>query len=717
MKKGFKAIFPLVLGIFMLAQALPAQNNLILSGKIYNGVTKKPLDFATIIIFELQKKAYSQNDGSYSIEIPKAGAYTIGVTSPGLRPVKTQVHISQNTEKNFILQSIRLIGGEITISAERDVQKVSRQTMTVQDLKDTPATLGDPLNALTTLPGINRTFGFLGNLVIRALAGSQATSNYYLIDGLPMLYPQHFGAIHSVVSLDLIREIDLFASAHPVEYGHAIGAVISFNTIDKVKEEGGFVSMNLISSNIEYHQPFGDGGYVVIAGRLGYLTLLIPTILSWFNVEVPELPEYYDYQFKINYFLDKKGRHALTFLTLGATDQWKIATTDNASETDKNKAIDEGQDPFNFAWKFAIANSFHSMGLYYTYIPSRRFYFQQLLLASFNRYDTFIDNLNLPSQIRGIGLNSAQNIYGYKNKLKFEWWQNISELRAGLEYTLYDFNADVKSAIPTKNDFATLNVFSPGDFELYQTNFNLINQGFAAYLENKFTAGGLKIIPGVRWDFLKGKGSGIYNQKYISDSFQMAPTYNYHGLVAYEFPTETTLAVAGGYYNSYIQANPVWFQNEPETAAAYYIEPEKSIHRVVSLEQKLNLTTIRIEAFYNNLFNMMVLDQRDPNRLDKWGNPMITRNTGHGASKGIEFMVRRDRFQGRSGFYGWLSYAYTRADYNNGLPALNLTNQDLIKPDGTPGQYTPEELAKINQADNEQHANNFEIIHYVKLVA
>ncbi len=81
------------------------------------------------------------------------------------------------------LQPITIRGEGITITGTRDIQKVSRYTMTVKELKEVPGSFGDSVNALTSMPGVIRTDGPWGPMVIR---GANPIQNRYLIDDIPI---------------------------------------------------------------------------------------------------------------------------------------------------------------------------------------------------------------------------------------------------------------------------------------------------------------------------------------------------------------------------------------------------------------------------------------------------------------------------------------------------------------------------------------------------
>ena len=168
--KIFIVVFCVII-YFFLSFILPysaytqTEEALTLTGKVYNSVTKRPPDFATVIIVEAKVKAQTDIDGSYQITVPEPGEYTVIVRSSGLKMIKIKIDINRDMNYDFRLKPIRITGAALTITGERDIQKVSRRTMTVQELKETPASFGDSINALTSLPGVDRTNGFFGPLV------------------------------------------------------------------------------------------------------------------------------------------------------------------------------------------------------------------------------------------------------------------------------------------------------------------------------------------------------------------------------------------------------------------------------------------------------------------------------------------------------------------------------------------------------------------------
>ena len=160
-----------------------AGKKITLSGKVYNSTTKRPVDFARIVVMEAGVKAYTDNNGNFIVTVSKPGVYTVIVQSEQLQKIKIRINLKKNMKRNFYLQPLRIKGATLTIVGKRDIQKISRYTMSRKKLKEVPGSFGDSINALTSMPGVIRTRGFFGPLVIR---GANPIQNSYLIDGIPI---------------------------------------------------------------------------------------------------------------------------------------------------------------------------------------------------------------------------------------------------------------------------------------------------------------------------------------------------------------------------------------------------------------------------------------------------------------------------------------------------------------------------------------------------
>ena len=622
----------------------------VLSGKIYNSYTKGPVDFAVVAVEEARVKARTGGDGAYSLSLPGPGTYTVIVSSSGLRTISVRMAVNGPTTRDFVLSPAQVRGAALTITGERDIQKIARYTMTVREMKEVPASFGDSISALTALPGVIRTSGFFGPLVIR---GMDPTNNRYYIDDIPVYNPQHFGGIHSVISNDLMSEIDLYASAFPAQFGSGTGAVININTVDDVKDFGGVTEIGLISSNFLLKGPIapsvieGDEGerrtsrgYWIAAGRIGYLSLFVPTIYKLMTGDtLTSVPEYWDYQFKGKYFLN--SRHALTALVMGSKDYINfINESTPPDEVDPLLA--------NFQFKNDLIS--HSVGVYYTWQPNKRVKNTLLSYGSLNDSINYInvDDDRVAAAVKNINIVSKPYMYGLKEKFDIEWWKGVAKLRGAAELVLYRFMTDGNTFALTRTVDVYPDLTDDTLFRRVELGRTILNRTLSGYLENKFTFGKLTFVPGVRADYLDRSGD---------------TTVDPRGMLSYEFPTDTTVSVAAGRYSMFIQTNPFLFNYTPNIAAQEIYKPERAIHRAAGVEQRIGLFTLKIEGFYNTFRDLF---ENDP-VFDGTILVYEGRNVGRQKAYGAEVMLRLDREEGRGGPFGWVNYTYTQSKRKSGV--------------------------------------------------
>ncbi len=539
-------------------------------------------------------------------------------------------------------------GRKVVLKSEADKQTAGRVTLTGDQIKNTPATFGDALNALTSLAGISRTDALLGNLVIRG-AGNEA--NRFFVDGIPIPRPQHFGGLHSVLNNDIVKEANVYASAFPVTYGGATGAVLEFKTIDDVDKFGAVIDIGLVSANFLLKAPWPGGdnrpeGYWITAGRVGYLPLIIPPIYKAITGDTfIALPQYYDYQLKGKIVLDQKGEHGLTFLALGSYDIVEVLRSASSGESyfDSDlKYIKPGT-----AWEISA----HSQGLYYDYEPSRKMKNHVLL---FNTLVADRGSFNYETTDTSGYAKSQPNLAGIKNNFSIQWLEGSARLNLGLEYSLYYLAAS-------------------GNFLDYSSSVLVSGQGYitpkrqydnhsvhhvpSGYVENKFQFGSLRMVPGVRADYLP-----------VSRHLAIGP----RGLMGYDFSTGTTLEAAGGVYQSFAQVNMAHLDTYSSSFAVLSnssnLKPEEAVHRSLAVLQKYKLWDFKVEGYLNDIYRQIGA-YYGQSYTPEFGNRYATKNMG------AEFSVRKaSDGTGEHDFYGWASYTLSRSVTRDQLSEYDQTH-------------------------------------------
>ncbi len=576
-----------------------------------------------------------------------------------------------------------------------EIQSISRQTLTAQEMKEVPASFGDSVNALTSLPGVIReSGGIFGPLVIR---GMDSMTNKYFIDDIPIMDPLHFGGLHSVINTNIIKDMDLYSSAFPAEFGSATSAVLNISTIDEVNEFGGYFDISLLSvsslintpiyrdskGNPAFLQPEGEGeenaenaGYAIASGRYGYIGLAIKASELITGDDIPISPEYWDYQYKMKYRFNKV--HSASMLLFGHKDFIRILINDDL--------LDEGEDPLFMNAKMKYDSLSHSQGLYFDSDFSRDFsnrlmYFSTL--ADIHFYYDFTAK-GAASWAQDLGVHSRPWTFGLKDKTKIKWLEGHAELTTCAEYTLYYFTATGKTILPTEQD----DLFDPGDedsFISYKLDEKITNHMYGGYIENKFVYSGLTVLPGIRTDYLVRSGQATFDPRLTA---------------SYAFPSKTTLSAAGGHYSYFPQVNPwIFEENTDISALGDELKPEKAWHSVISVEQELGLYTLKIEGFNNYFYDQ---PEAYPH-YESDGTYLPGLCTGKARAYGFEIMLRKDSRANENGLFGWMSYTYTRSKQKTGLP----TEPGY---DGVPENGVGDEFGDTWTTSDYEQRHNFKMI-------
>ncbi len=664
-RKSFYAIIFLsfwLTSFFLVAPgAAPAQQQTLVQGTVINGVTRQPTEFAIVVLLEQKIKVYTDTQGRFKIAVPASAPrqQTLLVSSEGMRRFEKQIDIADQGNHEIVLEPVSVRGSALEVHDSRDIQKVSRHTMTVKQLKEVPASFGDAINALASLPGINRTNGFFGPLVVR---GSSFIGNNYFLDGIPIYDPMHFGGIHSVINNNMMEQIDMYASAFPVQFGSAYSSVIDIQTKEKVEKMSVIADISILSSSVLVERPFGvyepdalvkdeksrqnSKGYIIASGRYSYYSLFLPTIIDWITGDKPaSVPSYWDYQLKLKYFLAKN--HSLTLLLFGSGDKFEFIETDQIK-------VEEGQDPLLKGVEFNYEKSIHSQGLYYLYQPSSRF---SSKITLYNMLSQSYQYINFPGEsvaawAQNIYVDTRPDILGLKSQSKANFWEELFHLSWGVDYTYYYFSSKGKTARVNQ----TNTDFDIGDDDLYTEVFineSVSNHVVGAYLEGKIKYAGLEAVTGVRSDYLERARQATFDPR---------------GRISYEFPTGTTISLAGGHYSYFFQTNRFIFDTYADLAKlGKELQPEQAVHRVAGIEQQWGLYHIKIEGYYNTFSSLAV----EYTHTDSEGNTLAGLNSGQIRAGGFEIMLRKDLRENSNGLFGWISYTYTSSKYRSGLPTEN----------------------------------------------
>ena len=293
-----------------------------------------PVDGATVVI----------NDGDVYDETGKTGKIEfsdiatpnkVKVLAAGFETLIKQVP-QNRTKITLYLEPFVIEGEGLKVTAERLTEKTSKLTLSSAELIKAAGSGGDPLKAITTLPGIIATSEGSAEVYMR---GSNGNENITWVNNAPVGYLYHFGGFQSTINPALIEDINVFLGGFPVQYGDALGGVIDAKLRAPQNDRMRYkFDISTITSSFLVEGPAGKPGddSFFIAGRRSYLDLILsPSAATDFfaddNEDDPDqillVPRFYDFQALYRHQLDNGYLDSYVF---SASDELKMELRSSA---------------------------------------------------------------------------------------------------------------------------------------------------------------------------------------------------------------------------------------------------------------------------------------------------------------------------------------------------------------------------------------------------
>ncbi|MCB9267179.1 MAG: TonB-dependent receptor [Lewinellaceae bacterium] len=253
-----KNIFSLFLAILL---PFLSSGQSVLSGRIVDAETQKPLSFATLAVEGFSAGAYADEQGRFELEIPEQAPYTIIVQHIGYEMLKypvgkkvDQLHLELQSMP-IVIENILVQGSKVENAAQSDVilgfaRHVSHPKDVADLFKDTPGF------------GLVKRGGYAMDPVFRSFRNEQLNVQYD--GGVQVMHacPNRMDPITTHVAPEEVERIELIKGPFSVRYGQTMGGVLNIITQQPEPAES-FTIGGAVESGYEFN---GDS-------RLARLTL------------------------------------------------------------------------------------------------------------------------------------------------------------------------------------------------------------------------------------------------------------------------------------------------------------------------------------------------------------------------------------------------------------------------------------------------------------
>ena len=529
-----------------------------ISGIIVSKINQKPISSVSVRVIGTDIGTISGRDGKFILENVPTGIVSVRFSSVAYQ-LYVQTDVVVNSGKPTMLE-IELIEKVIEFEEtevrgsffpKRIESTTSSQTLNFEDIRRTPGAQEDVIRATALLPGVNVTAAGRNDLIVR---GGAPYENLFIVDELEIPNINHFGSQGStggplsVINLDFVRNVDFSAGGFSANHGDKLSSKTDISLRNGNEEQfGGKLNLSASQFGLNLEGPISDDGSYLFSARRSYLDLLFK--LAGFSF----IPEYWDFQSKINYKID--NNNILTFLGIWVLDDVKLNNDELDNRFDNSRIAVPSQRQYStgLTWKHLFGSGFSLLTVGRTY----------------TKFSTFQNDSNLVEIFRN---NSEEGELLLKAEVDFQLGKSTS-LVVGNQ-TKYGLVMDYDVLIPGYIRTDQSGNEQPMDID---TSFNTLKNGTFASLNTAF--GHHKFTFGGRMDF--------YN--FTKDNIFLSPRLSYTYVLN---ENSSFIMSAGRYYQS---PSYIWLVDKQNTD----LQPMKADQIVLGYAHTpLQDVKVQLEVFY-----------------------------------------------------------------------------------------------------------------------
>lgn len=288
--------------------------NITISGNITDERNGEDLFGASVVVTDMSNTGARTNVyGFYSLTIP-AGEHTLLYRYGGYDEKSFVLNLTKDTLINLELSMSKDVQEleEVDITSKRSNSNITSSQMEVtrldpQAIKTIPILFGeqDVMKTLQLTPGVKGGGEGSAGFYVR---GGGADQNLILLDESTVYNASHLLGFFSIFNSDAIKDVALYKSGIPAEYGGRASSVMDVRMRDgNNKKFGASGGIGLISSRLTVEGPIvKDKGSFIVSGRRSYADLFLVFAKE---EEIKNTTLYfYDLNAKANYKIGEKDR-------------------------------------------------------------------------------------------------------------------------------------------------------------------------------------------------------------------------------------------------------------------------------------------------------------------------------------------------------------------------------------------------------------------------
>ncbi|MEQ9308350.1 MAG: TonB-dependent receptor [Balneolaceae bacterium] len=614
-----------------------------LSGTITDSKTGETLLGATVILEGTTIGSATNSEGRYLIRNIPPKTYNIRASYIGyesLTRFNIVIRSEGNIDINFELNPENTELDEVVVTPNPFIKEsttpLSIQKLNQEEITAYPGGNNDIAKVVQTLPGVSGSVGGFRNDVI--IRGGAPNENVYYLDGIEIPNINHFatqgsaGGPVGLLNVSFFEGVTLTASSFDAKYDNVLSGVLQFDQRNgNAREFQGNFRLGSSESALTLEGPLFKGDKqesnttVIASVRRSYLQFLFGII------GLPILPNYWDYQYKLNHKIDSNNEILIT--GLGSIDTYEVNELDEFDPEqqaiqDQVPIIKQETNTVGVSWRHRFNDS---KNLLQTTLSNN------LLNNRFFRYE---DNVNE----EGLYFKNDSREMETKLRSKITLFQENWTYNAGIVIQNANYSNNTTDLLNSNAFNSSINFF----------RYGLFGQSSGALLNNK-----LNFSFGFRFDGNTFTDSGNEFYKTFSPRVSASYTLSENG--------KWTLNASLGRYYKIPPYTILGFQNSSGSFVNKNSDYIRSDHAVAGVEYLINeRSRFTIEGFYK-WYSDYPSSLRDSVSLANKGGGFEVlgsepvASSGEGRTYGTEILFQQ-KFNGQ--IYGIAAFTFYKSEFS-----------------------------------------------------
>lgn len=262
--------------------------------------------------------------GYYALTLPK-GSHELTIKSMGMKSTKRKIMLYADGQLEIEMDEEVISLKEVTIESEKDKNVTGMQMgvdkLDIKTMKKVPVALGevDILKVVLTLPGVQSVGEATTGLNVR---GGATNQNLILFNDATIYNPSHLFGFFSAFNPDVVKNVELYKSGIPAEYGGRLSSVLDISSREGNKKKfTGSGGIGPLTGRLTLEGP-------IVNEKTSFLVAARSTYSDWLLRQIPNSAisnsqaAFYDVNANINHEMNSKN--SIYFTGYLSQDQFKL---------------------------------------------------------------------------------------------------------------------------------------------------------------------------------------------------------------------------------------------------------------------------------------------------------------------------------------------------------------------------------------------------------